>query len=387
MMASAGCAAGKAAWTNFRAKLGNTGAQCDLGHRYLKGDGVRPNSAEALRWFRAAEKAGDICGVSGQGNIYFYGLGVEPDEAKGIKLWRRAAAVDYPSALAHLGDLYLTGCSCSIKRDKALGLVLSQKAWDRGFLDAGVSLGRFYMERGAPGDFAVAQKYLLAAYNDGDDGAGTVLGQLNFGAGKYQDAFKWFMKTSWSHNSQGELGFMYYKGLGVSRDYVRARYWYERAVISGGNADAEFSLALMYERGLGGPRDEADAMALYRISAAQNSVQALVKLGEHSLNSAITPQGTAEGMAYLEKAARLGSSDAQLDLGMLLKSGLGGRQDLPAAYRWYTVALGSRHLNPRQRGYFPAKRDELGRQLTSEQRAEADRSAAALLSKLGSEEW
>jgi len=60
-------------------------AAFDLGMRYLRGDGVRMDGHQALRWLREAGEKGDLRAQAALGHIYLMGLqemGSDPAEAE-----------------------------------------------------------------------------------------------------------------------------------------------------------------------------------------------------------------------------------------------------------------------------------------------------------------
>ena len=115
-------------------------------------------------------------------------------------------------------------------------------------------------------------------------------------------------------------------------DYATAlREW--RPLAEQGDASAQFSLGLSYENGDGVPRDYAKARQWY------------------------------------EKAASQGDAKAQLYLGMQSSFGQGGPVDLVQAYMWYSLAAGNGNV------HAPGYRDDLARQLTPAQMAEAHKRA------------
>ena len=68
--------------------------------------------------------------------------------------------------------------------------------------------------------------------------------------------------------AQFNLGFMYYYGRGVPRDFAEVVKWYRMAAEQG-HARAQYNLGLMYRRGQGVPQDETEAVKWYRKAAAQ----------------------------------------------------------------------------------------------------------------------
>lgn len=67
-------------------------------------------------------------------------------------------------------------------------------------------------------------------------------------------------------DAQSALGFMYYNGQGVSRDFPQAFVWYRRAAAQG-SALAQNNLALMYANGNGVKRDDARALMWFNLAA------------------------------------------------------------------------------------------------------------------------
>jgi len=78
-----------------------------------------------------------------------------------------------------------------------------------------------------------------------------------------------------------------------SRDYATAVREFQTGV-DRGDADAEFSLGLMYARGLGVEKDIAEAWRLFQLAAAQGNAQAQFRLGVRS----------AEGWEYSRISSR-----------------------------------------------------------------------------------
>src|SRR5690625_7781572 len=62
--------------------------------------------------------------------------------------------------------------------------------------------------------------------------------------------------------AKSSLGSMYYNGLGVRQDYIKARQLYEKAVEQG-DALAQYNLGSMYYNGLGVRQNKAIAKDLF----------------------------------------------------------------------------------------------------------------------------
>jgi TPR repeat protein len=115
-------------------------------------------------------------------------------------------------------------------------------------------------------------------------------------------------------------------------DYATAlREW--RPLAEPGDPSAQFRLGLLYENGDGVPRDFAKARQWY------------------------------------EKAAAQGEAKSQFYLGIQSAYGEGGPLDLVQAHMWYNLAAGNGNA------YAPGYRDDLARQMTPAQIAEAHKRA------------
>jgi len=67
-------------------------------------------------------------------------------------------------------------------------------------------------------------------------------------------------------SAQFNLGLMYAKGEGVPKDDAEALRWYRKAADQG-NALAQSNLGVMYANGRGVPKDDAEAYAWYNLAA------------------------------------------------------------------------------------------------------------------------
>jgi len=106
-----------------------------------------------------------------------------------------------------------------------------------------------------------------------------------------------------------------------------------RPLAEQGDPGAQFYLGLLYENGDGVPRDFVKARQWY------------------------------------EKAAAQGEAKAQFYLGMQSAYGEGGPMDLVQAHMWYSLAAGNGNA------HAPGYRDDVARQMTAAQIAEAQKRA------------
>ena len=73
--------------------------------------------------------------------------------------------------------------------------------------------------------------------------------------------------------AQSNLGNAYYKGKGVSQDYVQAVFWYRKAAEQG-YADAQYNLGFCYCEGEGVSQDYTQAVYWLRKAAEQGNADA-----------------------------------------------------------------------------------------------------------------
>ena len=138
-------------------------------------------------------------------------------------------------------------------------------------------------------------------------------------------------------NAQYNLGFMYEKGQGVPQDYATAVSWFRKAAEQG-LAKAQFNLGVMYAKGQGVPQDYAAAMSWYRKAADQGYADAQTHLGLMYDNGQGVPQNYAAAVSWYRKAADKGYADAQTNLGVMYAKGQGVPQDYATAVSWFRKA-------------------------------------------------
>ena len=80
------------------------------------------------------------------------------------------------------------------------------------------------------------------------------------------------------------------------------------------NAEAQYQLGVMIADGVGGPKDDVMARALFEKAAAQNHPGALERMGAFALAGRGGDKDATAAKAYYEKAAALGNEDAKAAL-------------------------------------------------------------------------
>lgn len=134
-------------------------------------------------------------------------------------------------------------------------------------------------------------------------------------------------------NAQYNLGVMYDKGYGVERDYAKARKWYKKAAAQN-YAKAEHNLGVMYQEGRGVQASSAAAARWFKRAArhgepaAQNNLAVLYARGKG------VEQNTILAAVWAGRAAQAGNESAIANLPLIVA-------DLP------TARIGGSHVNIR----------------------------------------
>ena len=163
--------------------------------------------------------------------------------------------------------------------------------------------------------------------------------------GDYATALREFWALAQRDDAEGQngLGVMYIKGWGVAKDDAQAVRWWRKSAEQG-NAKAQHSLGGMYFRGTGVSKDYAEAARWWR------------------------------------KAAEQGVTEVQINLGLMYANGQGVPQDQVQAFKWYNVAV-SRSPPGRQYDSVIKNRDDLVKIMTVAQVSEALRLAREWMAK------
>ena len=127
-------------------------------------------------------------------------------------------------------------------------------------------------------------------------------------------------------------------GQGAPQDKATAVSRRRRKAADQGDADAQYSLASLYDTGLGVPQDYAAAASWLRKAADQGHATAQYNLGVMYENGRGVPQDYAAAVSWYRKAANRGNASAQYNLGVMYRRGEGVRQDYVQAYKWIILS-------------------------------------------------
>ena len=233
--------------------------------------------------------------------------GLPIDTVKAKELFVKSAEMGYAPAQYETYVIYFS------EEKHTIALEWLMKAADNGYLQAYTRLFRIYQRGyGVNKDLVQANKWLRKGAESGD------------------------AECQWL------LGYEYYNGvngLGIKEDGSQAKFWLEKAVAQNHDA-AMVILADIFSEGVIVKRDKQKANDLYRRAAEMNNYpEAAYKLA--------TAYGFGDGVEmdkeaafkWMKKAAELGYSTAQLDLGYFFATGYGCKKDENAAGYWWRQVL------------------------------------------------
>lgn len=118
--------------------------------------------------------------------------------------------------------------------------------------------------------------------------------------------------------AQNNLGFMYYEGNSLPRDYKKAVEWYSKAAEQA-YAGAQYNLGVMYENGEGVAQDEKKAFELYSKAAEQGNAYAQLNLGAMYFNNKVVSQDLVLAYMWNHLAAAQHDEDAIKNRDILTK--------------------------------------------------------------------
>jgi len=155
----------------------------------------------------------------------------------------------------------------------------------------------------------------------------------------YVKAVYWYTKAAEQGvvHAQFWLGFWYSFYDEGPEDYVKAAYWFTKAAEQG-DAEAQFWLGLFYDKGYGVRKDTIKAAYWFTLAAEQGHASAQGELGYYySCCDEITRDYT-KAVYWYTKAAEQGDARAQYNLGICYDKGYGVAKNKTKAIYWYTKA-------------------------------------------------
>ncbi len=125
-----------------RANGGDANAQVQLGLRYLQGNGVEKNPAEAAKWYQKAAQQTNHVALFSLARMYENGQGVPRNPAEALKYYRKAAEEGYSVAQRILSGMYARGHL--VQKDPLEAFKWARRAAEPGDAYAQMLLAQYY---------------------------------------------------------------------------------------------------------------------------------------------------------------------------------------------------------------------------------------------------
>ena len=215
------------------------------------------------------------------GYMYLYGVkGVKVDYTQALRFYQLAAEKQSAVALNNLGSLYFNGLGTKVDYKKAMECF--EQAAHLGSNDAAVNLAIIYL--GADSKNKSKQDFDKVFY---------LLNQAK--------------KTN--NSAKFLLGYAYYTGFFVERDYIKA-FQLIKAAADAQYDEAQLVLADFYIDGLGTPKNYNRAIQYLDAAAKQGNSEALVRLADIYTDGELYTKDIKKAYMLYNVASVLGVDDA-----------------------------------------------------------------------------
>ena len=169
----------------------------------------------------------------------------------------------------------------------------------------------------------------------------------------YAKAVYWLKKSAKNGYCEGryDLAFMYYNGYGVEKNYKQAAYWYEKSYEQVPMPKAQYSLANMYLVGDGVNKSISKALELYTVAADAKYSLASQKLGDMYFQGGNGIEKNYEkAVFWYSKAADDGKDRERMYfLGNIYYDGTVVRRDYRKAEEWYSKSANLEYIPAMQK--------------------------------------
>ncbi|KAM4690298.1 protein sel-1 homolog 1 [Rhinophrynus dorsalis] len=329
----------------FLAEKGDVQAQVGLGQLHLHGGrGVEQNHQRAFEYFNQAANAGNSHAMAFLGKMYSEGSDtVTQSNETALQYFRKAADMGNPVGQSGLGMAYLYGRGVAVDYD--LALKYFKKAAEQGWVDGQLQLGSMYYNGiGVKKDYKQALTYFNLASQGGHILAFYNLAQMHAtGTGvmrSCQTAVELFKNVCergrWSERLM--MAYNGYKSGNANTALVQylllAEQGYEVA-----QSNAAFILDQKEASIVGENETFLRALLHWNRAASQGYTVARIKLGDYHFYGYGTDVDYETAFIHYRLASEQHhSAQGMFNLGYMHEKGLGIKQDIHLAKRFYDMA-------------------------------------------------
>ncbi len=309
------------------AENGHAWCMYELGTQYEEGNYTEEDTEKAIYWYERAAAAGLSEGEVAAAVLRFNTTG-EGAHQLAIALQHQAEAGNAIS-LYHLAVLYQQGIGVEQNGHKAIAL--AEAAAERDVRIAALMAATYYDTAPKRNKQKAARYYAIAAWVEtlGHDEAPTFF--LPYPPPKLPDIPH--LDCSFALKRAAELGhpaalFRLGQQHRDAEEYPAMLSYYKKAVHRG-HVKAMTELGWAYYWGKGVKRNWRKSVALFRRASAAGDALAMYNLGIRLLDGEGTPQNTEEGILWLKRAMRAGNPFAPSVLGGIYLNGEYGTPKAP----------------------------------------------------------
>lgn len=329
-------------WLSRAAQKGHAAAQFQMG---LMAERSGPeNIGEAVVFYLAAAKQGFALAQSNLASLYARGEGVPQDDTKAAEWSLLAARQGNALSQFRLGSMYAAGRG--VPKDLGKAAEWLEKAALQGVANAQAHLGALYLAgQGVGKDETKGMYWIRKAAELGQPEAVRILAAASAEGRTAKAEPPSFAKSRLAADggdpiAQYTLALMYQRGeAGAPRDPIEAAKWMSRSAEKG-YAAAQAQLGFYYANGVGVTRDEEEAARWFKMAVKQGNAQAQASLANfYSRGAGGLSRDLNEAARLYKLAADQGNAAGQAGYAYHLEQGVGGvAQDVAAAKAMYARA-------------------------------------------------
>lgn len=307
----------KKALKGARAGDGLCGVYCMLHFDLLSHEAFHEIMDAKEKWIDAAKKESDVFALEALGCLSVVHGKTDEEVHTGLHLLEAAALQGYWKAWNDLGqfhDRHVKDNNPLLKKyvDDKKSLSAYRKSMEAGYPDSMNRLAYFYyLGDGVAKDEKEGIRLFKKAFSKGHLKAGTALGMLYLfdeKGGSKKEGFRYTKKAAegGEPTAMGNLANCYDYGNGTKKDRRLAKEWYQKASDAGMDSSTT-QLAVMYHE----DGNDRKAFALFQKAADRGFPEAMGWLAACYQYGYGTEPNSLAAVQWLEKAAALGSSEAE----------------------------------------------------------------------------
>jgi TPR repeat protein len=331
------------------ADANNPIAMAFLGKMYLEGnDAVEADNATALRWFQQAAEQSSPVGQSGLGLMYLTGRGLPKDFKKAMQYFTLAADQGWVDGQLHLGNMYMSGIG--VRRDYQLAAKYYNLAAQSGHILAIYNLAQMHATgTGMMRSCTAAVEFYKSVAERGR--WGLLLSEAHFDhqEKRYSAALiKYLILSELGYEvAQSNAAFLFERGE-IGQEVYEALYKGGVFVNAGPeareeNPEAQAPTQPMETLETTGLENSqvilSRALQYWSRAATQGYTHARVRLGDYYYYGWGTPVDYSSAAAQYRQASEVQRNpQAMFNLAYMHEQGLGLKQDLHLAKRFYDMA-------------------------------------------------